>query len=469
MASNSLDSLCSCDSSTSFAFMSLGATDAAAAAAAAPQPQSQRLLSPAEAEARISSKYRLLPASDSPPVLRKKCDNFSAISGPLLPSAPILPNSPPPTIDTTVPRLAITPKERTGQDLRLQPLNTLDHIGSKEKQLELKDRHPTTNGVRVHAEGKRRAPLPPVRSHVSQRRCRLMRNGNPGEDATPSPTEQPSEVRQRIKQTTPPKEANLHEDRKENHPQLWMEHAEPTIKQQESPESFPCNKGNFEPLSNGNLFYLNSEASNIVSLKKRHQVQEEQRNGCSPEVPVLEDAQKEIDDIMEEVQMKIAYLDEVESHHNRLIQLQEKQASSIPDVASPQGEPNDGHRPVKNRNDGQCKAQKSILEAAHRNVESRARRRLPRRGDHSMREEPKRIAPVATLPNKQPEEKEEQKEAKEEEEEEPHYKVPKSPPRPVVFVVVASPLPPPSPETPTPWPRHSKRRDKQGRDRLDSG
>ena len=38
----------------------------------------------------IESKYKLLSSSDSPPVIRKK-DNLSAVGGPSLPSAPILP------------------------------------------------------------------------------------------------------------------------------------------------------------------------------------------------------------------------------------------------------------------------------------------------------------------------------------------------------------------------------------------
>lgn len=95
-------------------------------------------------EGLLCTKYRLLPSDSSPPQLKKKVHNFSAVTGPVLPSGPLLP---PETTDDKEqsPGLllpAVVPKERVGQllkpcllDLRTSPeaspANGLDKIGNE--------------------------------------------------------------------------------------------------------------------------------------------------------------------------------------------------------------------------------------------------------------------------------------------------------------------------------------------------
>jgi len=106
-SAESVDSLCSLASTASFAYMSIGRS----AASGGPKKEIPIGLNCGKATYRermtrhqsnqqrrdninLSTKYQLLPADYSPPTLRRKgLENFSAISGPTLPSGPHLPSS----------------------------------------------------------------------------------------------------------------------------------------------------------------------------------------------------------------------------------------------------------------------------------------------------------------------------------------------------------------------------------------
>ena len=146
--STSLESLCSCDS---FAFFQI-----------APRPlgekgPNKRVEEHVPTSCVITTKYRLLPAAESPPILRKGI-SYSAITGPSLPSAPLLPGQDQFSENSDM----ILPKERLGQNLSLNVLyNTLDHIGNG------KECRP-----KPKARQKRQAPKPPMRSNASRSRQR---------------------------------------------------------------------------------------------------------------------------------------------------------------------------------------------------------------------------------------------------------------------------------------------------------
>ena len=102
-SAESVDSLCSLASTASFAYMSIGKSFGGqrkeipmglACGKETYQKRINRQQSHRKENVNLSTKYQLLPADYSPPTLRRKgLENFSAISGPALPSGPHLPNS----------------------------------------------------------------------------------------------------------------------------------------------------------------------------------------------------------------------------------------------------------------------------------------------------------------------------------------------------------------------------------------
>ena len=102
-SAESVDSLCSLASTASFAYMSIGRSFGGqrkeipmglACGKETYQKRISRQQNQRKENMNLSTKYQLLPADYSPPTLRRKgLENFSAISGPALPSGPHLPNS----------------------------------------------------------------------------------------------------------------------------------------------------------------------------------------------------------------------------------------------------------------------------------------------------------------------------------------------------------------------------------------
>ena len=98
------ESLCSLASTASFAYMSIGKSlsgpkkEIPIGLSCSKETYRERINRQQQNTRRekmnLSTKYQLLPADYSPPTLRKGgLENFSAISGPALPSGPHLPNS----------------------------------------------------------------------------------------------------------------------------------------------------------------------------------------------------------------------------------------------------------------------------------------------------------------------------------------------------------------------------------------
>ena len=95
----SVDSLCSVASTASFAYVPIGAYKPTAqkekripiALNCSKDTYQKRMNKGADQNMSLTSKYQLLPADYSPPTLRRGTENFSAISGPALPSGPTLP------------------------------------------------------------------------------------------------------------------------------------------------------------------------------------------------------------------------------------------------------------------------------------------------------------------------------------------------------------------------------------------
>ena len=102
-SAESVDSLCSVASTASFAYMSIGKSlqgpkkEIAMGLGCGKETYRERVSrqqNDRQENMNLSTKYQLLPADYSPPTLRRKgLENFSAISGPALPSGPHLPNS----------------------------------------------------------------------------------------------------------------------------------------------------------------------------------------------------------------------------------------------------------------------------------------------------------------------------------------------------------------------------------------
>ena len=106
-SAESVESLCSLASTASFAYMSIGRSAAASGhkkeipigMSCGKATYRDRMTRHESNQQRrddynLSTKYQLLPADYSPPTLRRKgLENFSAISGPTLPSGPHLPSS----------------------------------------------------------------------------------------------------------------------------------------------------------------------------------------------------------------------------------------------------------------------------------------------------------------------------------------------------------------------------------------
>ena len=102
-SAESVDSLCSLASTASFAYMSIGKSFGGqrkeipmglGCGKETYQKRITRHQTHRKENMNLSTKYQLLPADYSPPTLRRKgLENFSAISGPALPSGPHLPNS----------------------------------------------------------------------------------------------------------------------------------------------------------------------------------------------------------------------------------------------------------------------------------------------------------------------------------------------------------------------------------------
>ena len=106
-SAESVDSLCSLASTASFAYMSIGRSAVEKGGhhkkeipigmncgKATYRERMNRNQHQRQDNMNLSTKYQLLPADYSPPTLRRKgLENFSAISGPTLPSGPHLPSS----------------------------------------------------------------------------------------------------------------------------------------------------------------------------------------------------------------------------------------------------------------------------------------------------------------------------------------------------------------------------------------
>ena len=103
-SADSVESLCSLASTASFAYMSIGKSlsgpkkEIPIGLSCSKDTYRERINRQQQNTRRekmnLSTKYQLLPADYSPPTLRKGgLENFSAISGPALPSGPHLPNS----------------------------------------------------------------------------------------------------------------------------------------------------------------------------------------------------------------------------------------------------------------------------------------------------------------------------------------------------------------------------------------
>jgi hypothetical protein len=95
----------------------------------------------------ISSKYRLLPANDSPPAV-KKAESLSAVKGPLLPCGPILPKSTMHIVPHTRSKQTFQPNQQTDTP---RPLNALCTIGDRKVR---------------KTKNKRKAPEPPTISWI---------------------------------------------------------------------------------------------------------------------------------------------------------------------------------------------------------------------------------------------------------------------------------------------------------------
>ena len=105
-SAESVESLCSIASTASFAYMSIGRSAVSGPKKEIPigmncgkatyrdRMNRQQSNQHRRDNVNLSTKYQLLPADYSPPTLRRKgLENFSAISGPTLPSGPHLPSS----------------------------------------------------------------------------------------------------------------------------------------------------------------------------------------------------------------------------------------------------------------------------------------------------------------------------------------------------------------------------------------
>ena len=206
----------------------------------------------------LTEKYHLLPdPSDSPPSIRKQ-DNFSAISGPVLPSAPILQT------------LEIVPKARIGQFLQPSEIddNTLKVIGKKNGEEDIIEVRKTQSMKRK----KRHAPPPPTSPHA----------GANGKIRTNAGTE---DFYNNLKQPT-------------------------TL-------TLPLRPG----VKVENISFLDSEAEKILKRKKEKEKESGNGNPFETETPAeLEQRyQKELDTIMEGVAKKMEYLDTITSHHNKIM------------------------------------------------------------------------------------------------------------------------------------------------------